>query len=70
MAEKVRSGLDLRRIFYWGRRVVFAGDFAIFWCFVKVKTWLICGGMRGKRGVLYGAFGLLKTRQLFRLYFS
>jgi hypothetical protein len=50
--------------------VVFAGDFAIFWCFVKVKTWLICGGMRGKRGVLYGAFGLLKTRQLFRFYFS
>jgi len=39
-----------------GEKAVFAGGFAIFWCFVVVKTWCVCGGMRGECGVLCGVF--------------
>jgi hypothetical protein len=39
MVGKVRSGLVLEKNILAGKRAVFAGGFAIFWCFVVVKVW-------------------------------
>jgi hypothetical protein len=69
MAEKVRRGIVFWRKIFGGEKSGFCGGFAIFGCFAVVKTWWVCGGMRGDRGVLCGVFGPLKTRQFFQVYF-
>jgi hypothetical protein len=50
--EKLRRGEKCFGV----RKDVFAGGFAISSCFVVVKSWFVCGGMRGFCGALCGGF--------------
>jgi len=38
------------------QNLVFAGGFGLLWCFLMVKSWWVCGGMRGERGDLQRTF--------------
>jgi hypothetical protein len=51
-------------------RWFFAGGFAIFGCFVVVKTWRICGGMRRNCGVLHGVSAAKKHANFFNFIFG